>query len=93
MRLTEVTGAPPNPNCMHCALFPQVAQFIDEHPDYRSGIQAPVDLAKMTGELIASGLYNSGKRDQLDAMLAIVLREARAAALELFTTLDRNRRG
>lgn len=91
MKVTELNGATANENCLHCHLIPVIQEFVNKHPDYERGVQVIMDLAQNLGELIGSGIYNSGRRHQLDHILAIAAAETRKTATEIIQTLDRTR--
>lgn len=93
MTVEIIRGGPdPDLDCLHCVLPPIINEFVKAHPGYQGGIQALVDLAMVCGELVASGIFNSGNRQLLEQVLEIMRREMRRSAIETLETLDRKKR-
>jgi hypothetical protein len=90
MPLTIVKGpSSADENCLHCVLAPIISDFIDAHPEYKSGDKLVRDVAKLLGEFIGSGLYNSGTRLRLTHYVEMASLEARRSATELLHVMDK----
>lgn len=52
-RPEELTGLPPDPDCLHCVLGPYLQSFLDAHPG-KPLAEIVLELNQITGEFIAS---------------------------------------
>lgn len=75
----EITGRPPDPDCLHCALVPVINAFCDAHPG-KPGLQAVHELLQTAAEILASICPESHLRPQIDVALKTFARQALDAA-------------
>lgn len=88
MSLTELTGLPEDPNCLHCHLAPIIERWRAAHP------QKPIEhaiqeIAQVLGELVGSAAYDLNRADCIDSVLAGVMRIASGTAKDLIAMLRR----
>jgi hypothetical protein len=57
--MKELTGLPPDPNCLHCHLAPIIQTWEDAHPNVERQ-KVLVQFAQVLGELIASSAPDAG---------------------------------
>lgn len=91
--MVEIVKGPGHPDegCLHCAMAQLYSEFSEQYPEYKRGTQVVGDVAHFLGEIIGSGIYNAGRRHQLEEIIAIATTETRRTALELLQTLDKQR--
>ncbi|MHB8817162.1 MAG: hypothetical protein ACYDAE_28390 [Steroidobacteraceae bacterium] len=90
MSVTELSGLPENPDCLHCLLPQVVDKFIREHPG-KSGDEILEEFAQALGELIGSGAFNGGQTDCVPLLVNRAMRSAMRAALDIVNTLKGRR--
>jgi hypothetical protein len=61
----ELTGLPPDPECLHCYLSPLIAQWMESHPQVCSE-RIVQSVATVLGQLSGSMLYRGQSADRLD---------------------------
>lgn len=75
--IIEITGNPPDPDCLHCELAPIVDRFHVKHPE-----EAAQDICRqvlqVAAEILASGAVNAGMpvRDMLPELSSYFRRVA-----------------
>lgn len=90
MSVTELSGLPENPDCLHCLLPHVVDRFIREHPG-KSGAEVLEEFAQALGEVIGSGAFNGGQTDRMPMLVDGAMRTALRAAFNLVDELKRRR--
>ena len=86
--MTELTGLPPDPDCLHCVLVPVIRKFRDEHP--QASVQDIIgSLCQCIGEHLGSALYNSNLRAILPGELRRIEKTVKDTIYELWISLDR----
>jgi hypothetical protein len=87
VKVEEVTGAAPDPNCLHCYLAPVIEKFCAEHPG-KQKVALIVEAAQVLGELVGSSVFETETVDCLDRILTGINREVRSTALRLIAQLQ-----
>lgn len=88
MSITELSGRPADPDCVHCTLGPVIDQFMREHPEVPQA-QVIGHVAQVLGELIGSEAYNSGHTHCVLNVVTGASREVLRTALGLVEELKR----
>ena len=84
----EITGAPADPGCLHCALWPVISEFHKAHPE-KSGMHMILELAEIIGELAASGCRD---KVALERVLQQAVENARQKADECWPSFEQMKR-
>lgn len=91
MKVQIVKGDPhPDENCLHCQLAIFYQDFVNKHGQ-PPGMDVVMDVSHFLGEMIGSGIYNSGRRHQIAKIVSMATAEIHRSASELLETMDRTR--
>ena len=84
----EITGAPVDPECLHCRLWPVINQFHKAHPN-KPAMHLILELAEIIGELAASGCPDERT---LESVLCAASSNAREKAAECWPNFEQMKR-
>ena len=90
MSVTELTGKPEDPDCLHCVLAPLIDTWMREHAG-KPKVHVILEVAQVLGELIGSEAFSSGHSGCVPTIVTGAARETLRTALELVSTLQRRR--
>jgi hypothetical protein len=82
VEFTELTGLPPDENCLHCHLPGVIDEWRKAHPGV-SDQDVLIAVAQLLGELTGSAAYNTGHAACVSNITSGVLRIVANTALEL----------
>lgn len=90
MSITELTGRPDDPDCLHCVLPPIIDKFMREHPE-KPAAQVISEVAQALGDLIGSAAFNSGHTGCVTNIVTGAARQTLRAAVSMVDELKSRR--
>lgn len=90
MSITELSGQPADPDCLHCYLAPLIDAWKREHAG-KPPVHVILEVAQVLGELVGSEAFSSGHSACVPTIVNGAMRETLRTAIDLVNTLKRRR--